>query len=215
MIDSKKIIVSLDGITEIQALEVAQRLNGKVWGFKINDLVYESLDLIENLKKYGRIFIDVKLHDIPNTVANSIQRLSRHRADIITVHASGGIEMMKAAKSHAGNSKILAVTVLTSEKTGDVGIVVKKLAEEALEAGVDGIVCSGHELEIIKDIPGINSKIKVVPGIRPDWYHKKDDQVRTMTPYEAIERNADYVVIGRPITQDKDPIHALTRIMSE
>ena len=198
-----KIIVALDGISEMEALRIAKLLKGQVWGFKVNDLLFEGPGIIKKLKKFGNVFADAKLYDIPNTVANSVKRLALAGADMVTVHASGGIEMMRVAKENAGHSKILAVTVLTSFR-GSQNKIVLKLAREAEKAGLDGIVCSGHELKYVSKI----SLLKVVPGIRPKDYNKKDDQKRTVTPKEAIKLGADYLVIGRPITKSKDPPQA-------
>jgi orotidine-5'-phosphate decarboxylase len=184
-------------------LSIAKILKGLVWGFKVNDLLYENVSIIRELKKYGGVFVDVKLYDIPNTVANSVKRLSKAGADIITVHASGGIEMMKSAKKNSGKSKIIAVTILTSSSLNSPNQQVVKLAKEAIEAGLDGIVCSGHELKAVNRLSGIKSRLKIVPGIRPKWYKAKDDQKRKMTPNEAIKLGADYLVIGRPITKAK------------
>lgn len=203
-----KIIVALDGISEKEALQKARILKGNVWGFKINDLLFENEKIISKLKKFGKVFADAKLYDIPNTVANSVRRLSRAGADMITVHASGGIEMMKAAKKSAGQSKILAVTVLTS-KGGGVKDLVVKLAQDGLKSGVDGIVCSGHELKIVSNNPKLKSLLRIVPGIRPYWYKKSDDQKRPVSPEKAIKYGADYLVIGRPIINSKDPLKVL------
>ena len=189
-----KIIVALDGISEKEALRIARLLKGLVWGFKVNDLLFESLGVIVKLKKFGNVFADAKLYDIPNTVTNSVRKLSTTGADMITVHASGGVEMMKAAKRSAGKSKILAVTVLTSFQ-GNQKKMVLKLVRDAEKAGLDGIVCSGLELKYLAKF----SLLKVVPGIRPKDYNKKDDQKRTVTAEEAVKLGADYLVIGRPI----------------
>jgi orotidine-5'-phosphate decarboxylase len=203
----KKVIVSLDGITPAEALKIAKILKGLVWGFKINDLLYHDASLIKKLKKFGGVFADAKLHDIPNTVGNSVKRLSETGADIITVHASGGSEMMRAAKENAGKSKIIGVTVLTSQKPDDVRVV--QLVKDAVKSNLDGIVCSGHEIEKVRKIKGMNSKLIIVPGIRPKSYKTHDDQVRTVTPKQAFELGADYLVIGRPLTQSKNILQAL------
>lgn len=203
------LIIALDGITGKKALIIARTLSGKVWGFKVGDLLYEDSSIIQKLKKFGHVFADVKLHDIPNTVANSVKKLSRAGADMITVHASGGVEMMRAAKQNAGKSKIVAVTILTSQKEKNTNKKVLKLAQNAQKAGLWGIVCSGQELKALNRVLGTKRMIKVVPGIRPTWYTKKDDQKRKITPDEAIKLGADYLVIGRPITQAKDPLKAL------
>jgi len=205
---NNKVIIALDGISEKEALRFAKLLKGHVWGFKVNDLLFERSGIINKLKKVGKVFADAKLHDIPNTVSNSVKKLSSVGADLITVHASGGIEMMHVAKRNAGKSKIIAVTVLTSNR-GNVTNDVLGLAKDAIIAGVDGIVCSGHELPAISKIKGAEKLIKIVPGIRPIWYKRKDDQSRVMTPDQAIKLGADYLVLGRPILYAKDPVEAL------
>ncbi len=205
-----KIIVALDGISEKEALRIAKILKGHAWGFKVNDLLFDNIAVIRKLKKFGKVFADAKLYDIPNTVSNCVKRLSSAGADLITVHASGGIEMMKAAKQSAGQSKILAVTILTSSETNSRKVA--KLTRDALRANVDGIVCSGRDLLSIQHISGSQSLLKVVPGIRPNWYKKKDDQKRIITPKEALKLGADYLVIGRPILNAEDPIKALEEI---
>ncbi len=212
--DSNRIIVSLDGMSVNKSLNIARILKGKVWGFKINDLLYEDLDVIKEFKKYGKIFVDVKLYDIPNTVSNTINRLSKLHIDIITIHSSGGIKMMKAAKSASKKSKIVAVTVLTSKELKYKNEVID-LVKDAIKSKVDGIVLSGHELHSIKDIKGSNKLIKIVPGIRPKSYQVKDDQNRVMSPFEAFKFGADYIVIGRPITQSKNILKTLNDICRE
>lgn len=210
---NKKIIVALDGMSRDEALRFAKKFSHTVWGFKINDLLFENKKLIRGLKKYGNVFADAKLHDIPNTVGNSVKRLAEAGADIITVHASGGIEMMRAAKQNAGKSKIIAVTVLTSShKTPHTSKMVARLTKDAVRAGLDGVVCSGFELAALRNKKEIRKKIKIVPGIRPAWYGKKDDQKRITTPSRAFNLGADYLVIGRPITTAKDPVKALMRL---
>lgn len=212
MKDTHNIIVSLDGMSERKALSMAQELHSDVWGFKVNDLLYEYSGIIEQLKELGCVFADVKLHDIPNTVGNSVQRLVDRGVDIITVHASGGLEMMSAAKQHAGPAKIIAVTVLTSQNTAETESIVLERARDAIAAGVDGIVCSGQELGLLDTIEGMKEKLKVVPGIRPSWYREKDDQARTVTPHEAIKNGANYLVVGRPITTADNPADALQKV---
>ena len=209
MIDSKKIIISLDGMSKDRALKISRSLSSSVWGFKVNDLIYEDLGVIGELKKLGNIFVDVKLYDIPNTVANSVKRLSNRGADIITVHALGGIEMMRKAKENAGTAKIIAVTVLTSSNPKNVVDIVKGLTQDSLVACVDGVVCSGNELDVVNSIKGMTQKLKIVPGVRPSWYQDIDDQVRKITPQEALELGADYLVVGRPITLADNPKEAL------
>lgn len=207
MRNRNKIIVALDGLSEKEALRMARILKGYAWGFKVNDLLFENGGIIHKLKKFGNVFADAKLHDIPNTVANSVKRLSSLGADLITVHAEGGVEMMKAAKKNAGRSKILAVTVLTSDAPNIKKVT--RLALNAMRAKVDGIVCSGQDLAVSRNISGWESLLKVVPGIRPIWYKKKDDQKQTIIPQKALELGAHYLVIGRPITGAKNPVKVL------
>ena len=207
-----KIIVALDGVSVKEALNIASKLKNKVWGFKINDLLFSAEDgeIISKLKKFGKVFADVKLHDVPSTVARSVARLEKAGADLITVHAVGGVEMMKAAKKAVRRTKILGVTLLTSKNT-----VSKKefleLIADIKKTKLDGVVCSGHELKYLRP-PGL---LKVVPGIRPKWYNIKDDQVRTVTPLEAVKLGADLLVIGRPIVKLADPVEAVKRVISE
>lgn len=215
--NSKKIIVALDGMNARQVLSIARTLENKVWGFKVNDLIFDDPNIIKKLKVFGNVFADVKLYDIPNTVANSVKKLVSQGSDIITVHSSGGIEMMKSAKLNSGKTKIIAVTVLTSKILKNKQEV-SSLVKDAIKAKVDGVVCSGHELRQIKGLQGSKKMIKVVPGIRPTWYKQKDDQKRKMTPETAIELGADFLVIGRPITQyknKKDILKAVDRIVRE
>ena len=206
---NRYVIVALDNISQKEALRFAKMFKGRVWGFKVNDLLFGNIEIIHKLRKFGKVFADAKLYDIPNTVANSVARLSKAGADMITVHASGGVEMMKSAKKNAIQSKIIAVTLLTSKEGNNKEVA--RLTRDAIRAGVDGIVCSGHELSLVKQIFGSKSLLKIVPGIRPVWYKKKDDQKRTITPEEAIKSGADYLVIGRPITNSADPVYALVR----
>lgn len=205
-----RIIIALDGMSSAEALRFAKELKGLVWGFKVNDLLFSDSNIIQKLKKFGKVFADAKLHDIPNTVANSVCKLRDAGADIITVHASGGVEMMKAAMANTGKSKIIAVTVLTSLLNNSKEVA--RFTQDALSAGVDGIVCSGPDLKLIKKIKGSKSLLKVIPGVRPSWYKSKDDQKRKVTPAEAIKLGADFLVIGRPITSAKDPVKAVLNL---
>jgi orotidine-5'-phosphate decarboxylase len=167
------------------------------------------------------LFLDLKLHDIPNTVAGAIKSLMPLGVDMLTVHAAGGAAMIEAARNAAETArprpgaarpKLLAVTVLTSldaqalHATGVAGGTtqqVLRLARLALDAGADGLVCAAHELPQLRDAFGA-TPILVVPGIRPAG-SQAGDQARTMTPQAAIEAGADYIVVGRPITQAADP----------
>ena len=174
------------------------------------------------------IFLDLKFHDIPNTVAAAVRSVAPLRPAMLTVHACGGMAMMRAACDAARQSAtvldiqpplILAVTVLTSLSTADLEGLgmrenpadwVMRLADVAGQAGCDGVVCSPHELTRLRDCCG-NDFVLVTPGIRP-LGDDHNDQKRTATPSQAIAAGADYIVVGRPITRAADPVAAAARI---
>jgi len=167
------------------------------------------------------IFVDLKFHDIPNTVAGAIQALAPLTPAVLTVHAAGGRSMMEDAKAAApAGTKVVAVTVLTSLDRRDLGSIgvggtpagqVERLAALAREAGLDGIVCSGNELEIAR--AGWKNGFFVVPGIRPSQT-AVGDQKRVMTPRAALDAGASILVIGRPITAAEHPAVALREILA-
>ena len=173
------------------------------------------------------VFLDLKLHDIPNTVAGAVRSVLPLRPAMLTLHAAGGSAMLEAARREAGPSGagvpvLLGVTVLTSlDETAlhQTGIYARpreqvlRLARVALMAGLDGLVCSAHELAPLRDTFGA-TPILVVPGIRPTGA-AATDQARTMTPREAAAAGADYVVVGRPITRALDPAAAAAAIAAE
>jgi orotidine-5'-phosphate decarboxylase len=176
------------------------------------------------------IFLDLKLHDIPNTVAEAIRSAMSLDVSIITIHTLGGKNMMQgaicAAKDEAEKTGkrplIIGVTVLTSMDAGDLhGIGINKapdaqvelLAKLAKESGLDGVVCSPHEIELVKSVCGKDFKT-IVPGIRPAG-SDKGDQKRALTPKEAVDKGADYIVIGRPITASENPAEAAAGIWRE
>ena len=169
------------------------------------------------------VFLDLKLHDIPNTVAGAVRSLAPFGVAMLTIHASGGAAMVAAAANAAAQStarpKILAVTVLTSLNTStlaETGVSggttqqVLRLARLALDNGADGLVCSAHEISALRDAFGA-SPILVVPGIRPAG-SDVGDQARVMTPEQAVAAGADYLVVGRPITQAPAPGEAAAAI---
>ena len=219
-----RIIIALDGMKEEQALAIAAKLKGAVWGFKVNDLLIDcGLSIVSKLKDYGKVFADPKLHDIPNTVANAIKKLDAAGADLVTVHASGSRPMLEAALQAKTHAKILAVTVLTSLDNSNAQEIYRRPPEDAVidfarlaaSCSIDGIVCSPRELKSFFVIPELNSLIKVIPGIRPSWYDTKDDQKRTTTPSEAVANGATYLVIGRPIISNPDPYRAAMLVNEE
>jgi len=210
MENKNHVIIALDGLEEALALRFAEILSPSVWGFKVNDLLFADPHVIGRIKRFSNVFADAKLYDIPHTVKNSVRRLVDAGADLITVHASGGVEMMRIAKENSSECKIIAVTVLTSTETNIHEV--ERLVKDAIEAGVDGIVCSGNDLKAISKIPGAKSLLKVVPGIRPTWYDKTDDQKRIATPQAAIDAGADFIVIGRPVLEAPDPVEAVKNL---
>lgn len=177
-------------------------------------------------------FLDLKFHDIPNTVARDVATMTEHGADMINMHASGGIEMMQAARKSANAAAksakkktpiLLGVTILTSMDEDrfqsnfgsdrQITEQVVYLAEQTKEAGLDGVVASPLEIEPIRKACG-DKFIIVTPGIRPKWADV-GDQRRFTTPSEAISMGADYIVVGRPIIEDDDPVEAAERIIDE
>ncbi len=219
---SSPIIVALDNMSRAKAIELSRLLQGSVWGFKVNDLLLEcGIEIIHELKRYGNVFADPKLHDIPNTVANGVARLRDAGADFITVHASGGKAMLEAAVKNRGNASLLAVTALTSLSDSDTNEVyqrttkqtVSALSDLAIQSGINGLVCSAEELSLLSKTS--STLLKIVPGIRPLWYQEKDDQKRTDTPKQALEKGASYLVIGRPITESDDPPNAVKKLHLE
>ena len=172
------------------------------------------------------MFLDLKLHDIPNTVAGAVKAVLPLRPRMLTLHAAGGAAMIEAARRAADTAEsvpiLLAVTVLTSldsntlHATGVAGgprQQVLRLARLALSAGADGLVCSAHEVSMLRDALGAGP-VLVVPGIRP-LGSAAGDQARTMTPREAVEAGADWIVVGRPITGSADPAAAAAAISAE
>ncbi len=229
----KKIIVALDVSSKEQALTLIRQLEG-VEIFKVGLKLFtaEGPSLLKDIKMLGKkIFLDLKLHDIPNTVAEAVRAAVRHGIEMLTLHSSGGREMMERASDSAeaeaekcGVDKpiLLAVTVLTSlkaEDLHDIGIPsdalpqVLRLARLAHRAGMEGVVCSPHEIETVKKEIGKDFLV-VVPGIRPSSA-AADDQKRILTPSLAFEKGADYLVIGRPIIEAPSPQEAFLRIVAE
>jgi orotidine-5'-phosphate decarboxylase len=228
MINSERIIVAMDVADEERYLKLLNDLKGhKVW-VKIGMELYYTLGprAIELAKEREfKIFLDLKLHDIPNTVAQSLKSLCRHPIDMINLHAAGGLEMMKkaseAVRSSSHSPLLIAVTQLTSTTQdqmnteqriqGDLLESVTHFAKLAQEAGCQGVVSSPHEAQAIKLICG-SRFLTVTPGIRPAS-SDVNDQKRFTTPLEASRSGVDFMVIGRPITQAQDPRAALESIL--
>jgi len=230
-----KLIIALDVDTADRALELFETLRVFAGMFKIGPQLFTAAGpniVRQIIARGGRVFLDLKFHDIPNTVAAAGTEATRLGVSIFNVHASGGIEMMKwttetvaevASREGLTKPSIIAVTVLTSldrealNKAGvdkDPELMVKMLARTAYKSGLDGVVASPHEIEIVRkeiDSPGF---IVVTPGIRP-YNPKPDDQRRVMTPSEAIRAGANYVVVGRPVLNAADPVTAAKRLIEE
>src|SRR5438874_10278419 len=221
-----KIIVALDVATKKKALELVEQLRGEISFFKIGLQLYtaEGPEIVRAVLATGaKVWLDLKLYDIPNTVARAVEAASTLGVQMLTIHLSGGSEMIRAATAaRANNMLLLGVTVLTSatEQTlREIGITdavddqVLRLATLGVEAGIDGVVASPHEVKKLRAEFG--DKIKIaVQGIRPSWA-EPGDQKRFMTPREALEAGADYIGIGRPITTHPRPREAVSKILKE
>ena len=217
---SKPIIVAVDETQLSSFKQTVDSLNSdlcmiKVGSVSFNAIGHEALTYVAS--KGFEIFLDLKLHDIPNTVKKSIEGLISLPIGMMTIHTSGGLEMMKAAKKAVSdtNIKIFGVTALTSLSDEDttnifqrtVSNQVKAMLDLAQEAQIDGVVCSPHELDLVVER---KSLLSITPGIRLS--ESADDQSRVMTPRDAISKGADYIVIGRPITNAPNISEALQEI---
>lgn len=201
------VIVALDGLTLRESLELAKLLAPQVWGFKVHDLVMrEGFGVIKKLKKFGKVFVDLKLHDIPTTVAHEVTALLEHGADIISVHATGGKDMLEAAV-RAGGTKIAAVTILSSMPSDARRML--QLASLARAAGVSSIICPARDVGSVRRIAKTSRLI--TPGIRAprETLH---DQKRTASARAALAAGSNLLVIGRPITESPDPLSALATL---
>lgn len=230
---SHRILAALDFPEGAQALAMADRLRGAVGGFKVGKQLFtaEGPALVRALTSRGdRVFLDLKFHDIPNTVGGAVESALRLGVWMVNVHASGGRAMMTAAReaadraADAGGTRalVIGVTVLTSLDAAalrETGVAaeprdqVARLALLARESGLDGVVCSPQEIDVVRQTCGKDFAI-VTPGIRAAG-DAKGDQARTATAAGAIAAGADYLVIGRPITAARDPREAADRIAAE
>jgi len=224
-----RLIVALDIPDRKAALEAVKRLSGHVGYFKLGLEIFtrEGPDLVTEIRDRGeKIFLDLKLHDIPNTVRGAVRSACQLGIHMLTVHASGGAAMLLAASQEAQSfvspPLVLAVTALTSlsdEEIRKLGVTlsaeqwVERLGELAYSSGIRGIVASSKELPMLRAKFGDSLKL-VIPGIRPAGTALQD-QSRTATPAEAIRAGADYIVVGRPILQAPDPARAADSIVAE
>ena len=206
------IIVAVDETNLKKALERIDNLDPKKCMLKIGSVSFNSIGkeiIYSAAEKNFDIFLDLKLHDIPNTVKKSIEGISELPISMLTIHTSGGVDMMRAAMEAVSGTKIkvFGVTILTSLNDNDANEIFRRVTFDQVEkmldlaelAGIDGVVCSPHELELVKKR---RSLLSITPGIRIDSLN--DDQKRTMSPKEAIDLGANYLVIGRPITASEN-----------
>ena len=225
------VMVALDFKSGEEALNFLDQFTGKQLYVKVGMELYyaEGPSIIREIKKRGhKLFLDLKLHDIPNTVEKAMAVLSRLDVDMVNLHAAGTIEMMKAAlrgltREDGTRPLLIAVTQLTSTSQErmqkellipeELDQVVIQYAKNAAEAGLDGVVCSPLESGKIHEACG-SGFLTVTPGVRFDDA-SKGDQVRVTTPAKAKELGSDYIVVGRPITQAEDPVAAYERCVSE
>ncbi len=227
--NDSRIIVALDFEQEADALALVDRLEPSRCRLKVGKEMFtrNGPKLIEKLvaKNYD-VFLDLKFHDIPNTVAGACRSAAELGVWMINVHALGGKRMMAAAREalEQGSNKplLIGVTILTSMGEADlvqIGLSgtpadnVTRLALLAEEAGLDGVVCSPKEVALLRETVRADFKL-VTPGIRPAWA-EKGDQTRITTPADALRLGSDYLVIGRPITRADDPLEALAKIENE
>ena len=223
---SKKVIVALDGDNLKYIKKIANELKKEVYAFKIGYEFFFNFGLsgYKEIKKIcPSIFLDLKLHDIPNTVQKGIKAIDRLKPLLTTIHISGGDQMMKASTIDRKYTKILGVSVLTSLNNkqthkyfneNNIETLVRKFAKQAKMQKLDGIVCSPKEIKLIRKEVGKKSII-VTPGIRQTKKRKVgDDQNRVLSPIEAIELGANFLVIGRPITTASNPLETLKEINS-
>lgn len=220
----KKIIVALDGSNLTKIKKIVKDLKNEVNSFKIGYEFFfnHGISGYKQIKNISpKIFLDLKLHDIPNTVGKGILAIDKLKPILTTIHISGGEDMMKASLINRKYTKILGVSILTSLSSHQtkkfynekkIEKLISKFAKEAKKQNLDGIVCSPKEIKIVRKIVGNNFLI-ITPGIRMKKLNKNnDDQKRVLTPSKAIEMGADLLVIGRPITLSQNPLKALKEI---
>ena len=230
-----KLIVALDVDNYRKAARIVRSLAPYVKVFKVGNILFTKCGpkIVSYIHKAGaKVFLDLKYHDIPNTVANAAVEATKMGVYMMNMHTLSGKEcMQKTAIAVSQTAKelnifkplLVSVTVLTSMKEEDLiplGIhdkvekIVMRYASLAKEAGLDGVVASPHEIKKIKEKFG-ESFVIVTPGIRPQWAQASDDQKRIMTPNEAVTAGSDFIVVGRPVIQAKKPVEAVKKILEE
>lgn len=234
-VNKQQIIVALDVETADEARSIISELNGAVGAFKIGLQLFTAAGpgfVREVVESDARVFLDLKFHDIPNTVAKASVEAARLGVWMFNIHSIGGSEMMRRTaeevreaceKENLSQPKIIGVTVLTSadqEALGEVGIneeinsQVLNLAKLTAECGLDGVVASPQEVTAIRENIGDPDFLIVTPGVRPD-FATNDDQKRVMTPGEAVSAGSDFLVIGRPVTKAENRLEAVRKILGE
>ena len=229
------LIVPLDGIKSLaHADEMVSMLSPHVGWFKVGFETIAAFGpqaMINIIRTYkAKTFLDIKLHDIPNTVGNAAQKISELGIEMFNIHCSSGGTALLSAVEKKGNTILLGVTVLTSLDVYDVNHIynvqgvdskVLSFANDALDANLDGVICSPRELHILSQFSNLSSLLKITPGIQPEWF-PSNDQKRVMTPSEAVLAGADGLVIGRAITappkdsiMQGDSILAVKAILTE
>ncbi len=223
-----EIVIPLDQPSAGEALALVDRLGPGADFYKVGLELYTAAGppVVHELRRRGkRVFLDLKLHDIPNTVAGAVRAAAALDVSLVTLHTAGGTTMMEAARdASAGRVKLLGVTVLTSlgvaelegvwgREIGSIRREVGRLASLARDAGLDGVVASALEAKLIREAVELPFLI-VTPGIRPAGA-TRGDQKRVATPAEAVAAGADYLVVGRPVTQASDPAAALAALRAE
>lgn len=235
MTTKDQLIIALDYNRSEEAMALVDAIGDTATYYKVGlELFLNSKgDVIEQLKVRGKhVFLDLKFHDIPNTVAAACRWASGLGVDMFNVHAGGGLEMMQRAfeatqegaqSQGLAAPKLIAVTILTSFDakglaqvgfSGSVDENVKRLAALTAQAGLNGVVCSSREVPLIRDAVVDPGFLTVCPGVRPEWA-QKGDQKRIMTPAQAMEQGVNHIVVGRPITQAEDPVAATEKILAE
>ncbi|MGB4288842.1 MAG: orotidine-5'-phosphate decarboxylase [Tepidanaerobacteraceae bacterium] len=228
--DYSKVIIALDTTDEQKALELVKLLKHKVSVFKVGLELFcsQGPEIVNKINDLGcKVFLDLKFHDIPNTVAGAARAALSTGAFMFNVHASGGREMMRKVREMIDAAElpekpiVIAVTVLTSLDESDLNDIniskspleqVKTLALLTKESGLDGVVASPREITAIREVAGQDFVI-VTPGVRPAWA-QAGDQKRIMTPAEALDAGASYIVVGRPGTAAPDPVEAIDKLFS-
>ncbi len=223
-----KVIIALDFSNEADALKIVDELGELVNFYKVGLELFCSSgpSIIKKLKSFDKkVFLDLKFHDIPNTVQKAVKVCLKYEVDLLTLHTIGGKKMLEAVatlKKETNNTKIIGVTILTSLNEDDLNElgfnisipqIVKRLSFLAKDCNMDGVVASAHEIKLIKELCGKDFLV-ITPGIRPHDC-SKDDQKRTVTAEEALAMGADFIVVGRAVTSSSTPKEALMSLFKQ